>query len=151
MFKSVTLEMSLKPFKQTNDAYIQRVCERVFEQWHPLIKNREVISIMLWTADGSEILDYTGELDQEFEWCYFLGTANLPLIGDLPPETSLHQRKQLYMENPPKMTYRILKKIISALKEEGKKRYPKARIRVGETFDIGPEFAISDFKYNRHK
>ena len=151
MFKSVTLEMSLKPFKQVDDASIRKICAQVFEQWRPLIKNREVISIMMWTSDGSEILDYTGDLDREFEWCYFLGTANLPLLEDMPAETSLHTRKQLYMDNPPKMTYRILQKIISTLKEEGKKQFPNARIRVGETFDIGPEFALSDFKYNRHK
>jgi hypothetical protein len=48
------------------------------------------------------------------------------------------------------MTYGILKSIIDCLKEEGKRAFPHAVIRVGETFDIGPEFAISDFKYNRH-
>ena len=51
------------------------------------------------------------------------------------------------MENPPVMTYGILKKIVSCIKEEGKKAFPDTEIRVGETFDIGPEFAISDFKY----
>lgn len=151
MFKSVTLEMSLKPFKKTDDVSIQKVCKTVFEQWRPLLKNREVVSIMLWVADGSEILDYTGDLDKEFEWCYYLGTANLPLVEDMPAETSLHERKQLYMENPPKMTYRILKKIISFLKREGHKQLPEVHIRVGATFDIGPEFAISHFKYSRHR
>ena len=48
------------------------------------------------------------------------------------------------------MTYGILKSIIDCLKEEGKRAFPHAVIQVGETFDIGPEFAISDFKYNRH-
>lgn len=49
------------------------------------------------------------------------------------------------------MTYGILKNIVSILKEEGHSAFPDAKIRVGETFDIGPEFAISDFRYNRHK
>jgi hypothetical protein len=48
------------------------------------------------------------------------------------------------------MTYRFLKTVVTILKEEGKKAFPEATIRVGETFDIGPEFALSDFKYNRH-
>ena len=151
MFKSVTLEMSLKPFKKVDDASIQKICAGVFEQWRPLIKNRQVVSIMLWTADGSEILDYTGDLDKEFEWCYFLGTANLPFVGELPAETSLHERKQIYIENPPRMTYRILQKIVAAIKAEGSRQLPGVKIRVGATFDIGPEFAISDFKYRRHK
>ena len=64
MFNSVTLEISLKPFKQTDDKYIEKVCKNVFEQWRPLIKDREKISIMLWASDGSEILDYTGDLEK---------------------------------------------------------------------------------------
>ena len=106
---------------------------------------------MLWVGDGSEILDYAGNLDDVFEWARFVGTANLPYLEDGEPlETSLHKRKQDYIKNAPVMTYGTLKTIISCLKEEGKKAFPAAVIRVGETFDIGPEFAISDFKYNRH-
>lgn len=151
MFKNVTLEISLKSFKQTNDEYIQNICRKVFEQWRPLIKNREIISIMMWTADGSELLDYTGDPDKEFEWCCYIGNANLPLLEDFPLETSPHQRKQFYTENPPKMTYKILKRIVETFKIEGKKLFPNSRIKVGTTFDIGGEFAVSDFKYNRHK
>ena len=151
MFENITLELSLKPFKQTDDVYIIRVCTGIFEQWRSLLKDRKAISIMLWASDGSEMLDYAGELNDEFEWCRFLGTANMPYLSEGEPlETSLHNKKQDYMENAPKMTYRILKNIIACLKEEGKKAFPTATLRVGETFDIGPEFSISDFKYNRH-
>ena len=151
MFKSVTLELSLKPFKRTNDAYINEVCEQIYLQWRPLLKNRETISVMMWTADGSEILDYAGNLGDKFEWCKYLGTANHKDLGENEPsETSLHERRQLYMENPPKMTYGVLKSIISTLKAVGKKYFPNSKIRVGETFDIGPEFAYSEFKYVRH-
>ena len=151
MLKTVNLEMSLKPFKRTDDEYIRGVCKKVFEQWRPLLKNRETVSVMLWTADGSEILDYSGDPDKEFEWCKYIGNANIKLIGeDEDPDISLHGRKRLYTENPPVMTYAVLKKIVSAIKEEGKKAFPNSEIRVGETFDIGPEFAVSDFKYKRH-
>lgn len=151
MFKTVNLEMSLKPFKRTDDEYIRGVCKKVFEQWHPLLKGRETVSVMLWTADGSEILDYSGDLSQEFEWCCYVGTANRKLLGeDEDPDISLHEKKRFYTKNPPVMTYAVLKKIIEALKEEGKKAFPNSVIRIGETFDIGPEFAVSDFKYKRH-
>jgi len=151
MFENVTLELSLKPFKQTDEAYVQRVCAQIFEQWRPLLKNRKWVSVMLWVGDGSELLDYTGDPDAVFEWARFIGTANLPYLGEGEPlETSLHQRKQDYIPNAPVMTYAILKRIIACLKAEGKKAFPDAVIRVGETFDIGPEFAISDFKYKRH-
>ena len=151
MFKNITLEISLKPFKKTDEDYIRSICKKVFSQWAPLLKGREVISIMLWASDGSEILDYAGNMDDTFEWCYYLGTANHPLLGkDERKDTSLHDRTQVYMENPPVMTYRILKNIIRIFKEEGKIAFPDSVIRVGETFDIGPEFSRSDFKYNRH-
>jgi len=151
MFDSVTLEISLKPFRQTDNEYITKIVDQVFEQWKLLFRNRKTISLMLWTADGSEILDYTGNLDDEFEWCIYLGTANNPeATEDDPLELSLHWKKRKYMENPPKMTYRILKNIVSIIKAEGKKYFPDAVVRVGETFDIGPEFAVSDFKYRRH-
>lgn len=151
MFKNVTLEMSLKPFKQTTGEYIKSVCQTVFEQWRPIVKNREIISVIIWVGDGSEILDYKGKLDDEFEWGRYLGNANLPFVEDLPPETSIHERKQLYTENPPKMTYGILKKIIKTFKSEGKRLFPTSQIKIGIPFDIGGEFSISDFKYNRHK
>jgi hypothetical protein len=121
-------------------------------QWRPLLKDREEISVMFWTGDGSEILEYDGDLNKTFEWAYFIGTANLPLATEQDdPALSLHSKKQYYTENPPVMTYGILKNIIRIFKEEGKKAFPNVTIRVGDTFDIGPEFAISDFKYKRHK
>ena len=151
MFENITLELSLKPFKQTDELYIRKNCAQIFEQWRPLLKNRKIISVMLWVGDGSEILDYASNMQDEFEWCRFFGTANLPSLDDNAPlETSLHKKRQDYIENPPSMTYAILKSIVSILKDEGKKAFPSAIIRVGDTFDIGPEFAISDFKYNRH-
>ena len=67
MFNSITLEVSLKPFKQTDSAYIRSVCKEIFMQWRPLLKGRETISIMLWASDGSEILDYDGNLSTPFE------------------------------------------------------------------------------------
>ncbi len=151
MLKSVTLEISLKPFYKTDGTSIKEVCRGVFDQWRALLRGRDTISIMLWASDGSEILDYAGSLDDTFEWAKYVGTANNPdLAPDDPPETSLHKRRQLYRADAPKMTYGILKTIVAAFKEEGKRTFPNATIRVGETFDIGPEFAVSDFKYRRH-
>lgn len=152
MFNDITLELSLKPFKKTDEKYIRNVCEQIFTQWRPLLKNRERISVMLWTSDGSEILDYTADLDRSFEWCKYIGTANNDMLRDEEPKyTSLHKRKHLYIQNPPIITYRILKNIVSTIKEVGRTFYPESKISVGQTFDIGPEFAVSDFKYNRHR
>ena len=151
MFKTITLEVSLKVFKQTDEAYIRGVCQKVFAHWQPLLKDRKKISVMLWCSDGSELLDYNRDLDKEFEWAYFIGTSNLPLATEEDdPALGIHVKKRKYIDNPPKMTYRVLKNIIQTFKEEAKKAYPDAIMEVGGTFDIGPEFAISEFKYERH-
>ena len=149
MLKNITLEMSLKPFKKTSPEYIKEVCRTVFNDWKRLIDKFEGVSIMLWTADGSELLDYTGELDESFEWGKWGGTAN-PITAPHPEARGLYRGRRLYMENPPIMTYRILKNIVSELKQIGKEMLPQKTIRVGTTFDPGPEFAVSDFKYKRH-
>ncbi len=151
MFDKITLEVSLKPFKQLDEEYIRRVCAGIYEQWYALLKGRKHIAIMFWASDGSEILDYTGNMEDSFEWCYFLGTANLPMADETDRiDRTLHEKKRLYMDNPPVMTYGDMKNIVRILKEEGRKEFPDAKITVGDTFDIGPEFALSDFKYNRH-
>lgn len=154
MFKGVTLEMSLKPFKSTDEEYMRAVVERIFEQWKILIGDAEEVSVLLWTSDGSEILDWHGDLDEEMEWGRYVGGANS--IHDEwhekydPEGIGLHSRAYFYMDNPPQITFGTLKKIVSLIKEIGKKHYPDKRIRVGETFDPGPEFAVSKFKYVRH-
>ena len=99
MYKNVTLEVSLKPFKQTDEAYIRKVCEEIFVQWYPLVKDCESVSVMLWTSDGSEMLDYAGDLDDSFDWCKYLGTANLPYNTTDDPSISLHSLKFDYMQD----------------------------------------------------
>ncbi|MBE7043337.1 MAG: hypothetical protein E7399_07605, partial [Ruminococcaceae bacterium] len=153
MLKNITLEMSLKPFKKTDDGYIKEVCQTVFRDWFPLLEEAEEISVMLWTADGSEILDYRGKLEDSFEWCYLIGVANPhnPWNKETDPnKEDMCVRNYLYLEQPPVMTYQILKRIVKALKEEGSRIFPNKKITVGETFDPGPEFAKSSFKYERH-
>ncbi|MCQ2414389.1 MAG: hypothetical protein MJ082_06335, partial [Clostridia bacterium] len=153
--KNITLEISLKPFRETTDEAIEKVCREVFLQWRQLVKDAECVSVMLWASDGSEILEYRGDLNEKFEWAYLLGTANGAVEAkhfDRDPNgTGLHTRPYFYMKNPPVMTYGILKKIVSEFKRQGHLILGEdKKIRVGETFDIGPEFAVSDFKYKRH-
>lgn len=45
--KNITLEMSLKPFFRTDDAFVRGVCRELFWQWRPLIKDAEMISVLL--------------------------------------------------------------------------------------------------------
>lgn len=155
MIKNISLEMSLKPFRKTDDVYICSVIEEMFNQWKILVQNADVISVLLWTGDGSEILDWHGDFDEEMEWCHYVGGANN--LEDKvhnkkwdPEGTGLHSRCYNYMYNPPVFTFGILKRIVSLIKVVGQRMFPDKKIRVGETFDSGPEFAVSQFKYVRH-
>lgn len=151
--KQLALEMSLKPFRSLEESYVEEVCRRVFTQWQPLIKKAEKVAVMLWAADGSEILEYKGNPDDPFEWCYLIGGATRCTDWDKridPNGEGLHTTNYLYMENPPVMTYRALQSIIRTLKRIGQELTQKP-VLVGATFDPGPEFARSDFKYNRHR
>ncbi|MBL7965833.1 MAG: hypothetical protein JNK09_02475 [Prolixibacteraceae bacterium] len=149
-FHNITLEMSLKPFKVNDKAYIRKVAEEVFIQWSALLRHADTISVMMWTSDGSEILDYRGSMDQPLEWAKYMGNPNTEHeVGSGPVELSIHERAFLYMENPPSYTYADLKFIVQALKEAGRKITGKP-VLVGETFDPGPEFAKSEFKYKKH-
>ncbi|WP_206107930.1 hypothetical protein [Paludisphaera rhizosphaerae] len=150
-FKNITLEMSLKPFKKNEPDAIRAVCRQVFTQWAPLLRRADQVSIMMWTADGSEILEYTGEPSQRLEWGRYLGNPNSGRAVGSDPDAplSIHDRAFLYMENPPEYTLGDLRSIVAALKDEGRRATGKP-VRVGATFDPGPEFARSDFKYKKH-
>ena len=151
VFERITLEMSLKPFRSMEPEAIWAVCAQLFRQWEPLIRRAKGSAVMLWSADGSEILDYQGRLDDEIEWAQYIGIANptTQALRSGPQGKSLHERPWLYMENPPRITYRSLKTIVTTLKEVGQMLTGKP-VTVGATFDPGPEFAPSAFKYQRH-
>ena len=149
----VCLELSLKPFGYDKSlAGIEKVCRDYYKKWAALLEYASGISVLLWTSDGSEIFEFTGDLDVSFEWCKYIGIGNWnrDIKGEEAKKArSLHQLPIYYMENPPEMTYRDLKNIIDTLKRVGKEM-TGFDIKVGETFDPGPEFAYSAFKYERH-
>src|SRR5665647_2632087 len=150
-FNNITLETSLKPFKENDKSYIQKVAVEMFTEWSALLRHADTVSVMLWTGDGSEILDYRGNLSQHLEWAKYMGNPNTDhAVGSGPKSLSLHERAYLYIPNPPEFTYGDLKFIIKTLKETGERLTGKP-VRIGATFDPGPEFAKSDFKYKRHK
>lgn len=145
--RGVTLEMSLKPFFSVDEETIRAVCRRMFIQWKPLADVSETVSVLLWSADGSEILEYDGNPDTRFEWAYFIGGANRCTDWDRqadPDGRGLHTVCYPYRERPPVMTYGILGRIIRLLREEGNAVLEKP-VRIGATFDPGPEFALSDY------
>jgi hypothetical protein len=148
--RNVTLEMSLKPFRDMREPAVRAVCRDVFRQWQALTHESDTVSVLLWTADGSEILDYRGQPDDAFDWARYIGIANRRrLSANDPEEKGLHSRPHLYMEHPPVLTYGKLAMIVRCLREVGREATGKP-VRIGATFDPGPEFARSSFKYERH-
>lgn len=147
----VCLEASLKPFKSFDDVSIENTCRTMFTGWQKLTDKAESVAVMLWTADGSEILEYSGDLSQSFDYCDVIGIGNPKKTSgyDEFEKNKLHSRPVLYNGERKIMTYAILKNIIEKLKKVGKEITGK-NISVIETFDPGPEFANSDFKYRRH-
>lgn len=150
LLANLTLEMSLKPFRSLADDAVRAVCRELFGQWARLAAQAERVSVLLWSADGSEILDYAGKLDDPIEWARYIGHPNpREVLKNDPDKKALHSRAYLYMDDPPRHTYRTLAGIVRALREVGRKQLNKP-IRVGATFDPGGEFARSPFKYERH-
>ena len=152
MLKNVTLEMSCKPFLDNGEAEMYRVGRELFTQWKPLTDQAEVISLMLWTADGSEILDYSGDPEQRFEWGYWQGCAEAMTQPEHPTELekrSFHLYPCKYRPDAAPRSYRWLKRMIEVLRECCME-IDRKPLRLVATFDNGPEFCISDFKYRRH-
>lgn len=146
----VSLELSLKPFRSIGQADIEATCKELFTQWLPLLRKTSRVAVMMWLGDGSEILEYTGDMANSFEWAKWIGMADAHYLDKHDPEVySLHRKAESYMENPPIMKYTDINKIVSALKSQGEK-VTGLPVEVGTTFDPGPEFAISDFKFGRH-
>lgn len=154
MWKSVSLEMTLKPFcADMSDEGFRNVTAKILGQWEPLwtASPDAAPQIMFWLGDGSELLDFSGNLEDPFEYGRYLGSANkwTDTSNTIPEADTLHQRPRLFCENPPVWTYADLKRLVEIQKQTALELYGK-RIDVGTTFDPGPEFAVSDFKYNRH-
>ena len=149
----ISFEISLKPFgREKSEQAYEEVAQHLFTQWKPLLKYADACSVLFWTSDGSEILDYSGNLEDTFEWCQYIGIGNWNRDSTQEQRTrnnALHSYPIHYIENPPEMTYGDLKSIISIVKRVGKE-ITGFDITVGETFDPGPEFAWSEFKFIRH-
>ncbi len=153
-WKKLDLEVSLRPFRGMTDAAFRIGATVIFDQWLPLIKEADTVSLMLWAADGSEILDYNSVMSDAFEWGYWIGTACAkkyrPPI-DVPLEwQDAHHNPKPFMPNPPVWHYDDLFRLLGILREEFRCRFQR-ELRLGAVFDPGPEFAVSSFKYDRHR
>ncbi|MEK8131409.1 hypothetical protein WMW72_26220 [Paenibacillus filicis] len=148
LLKRATLEMSLKPFKSLEQSAIDEVCTEALRQWQPLIGMAESASLLLWVSDGSEMLTWNGQLEDEFEWARYIGFANEEMFSHVQDQSDPHIAR-LYMDHPVRFTYGDLRRVVDAFKRIAAEQF-HVRLEVGVPFDAGPEFAYSDFKYKDH-
>ncbi len=145
----IVLEMSLKPFKEMGADPIRTVCRQVLHQWHALVKIAHECSILFWVADGSEILIWKGDLEEEMEWARYIGFCNSEYHVYQGQEHMMARAARHYMGAPPAITYGDLREIIATFKEVASTELGLT-LTAGATFDPGPEFAHSPFKYRDH-
>ena len=151
--RNVTLEISGKPFMDDSEEEMFRVGRRMFTQWKALTDMTDRISVMLWVADGSDILNWSGELDQTFEWAYWQGCAEAQPCPEGDPallRRFQHYYPRKYREDAGPRSYRWLKRMIQVLRKCSLEINGK-NPRIVAIFDNGPEFCLSDFKYRLHR
>ena len=150
--RNITLEISAKALVAHGPVEAART---MFRQWRALVDRADQVSVLLWTADGSELLDWSGDFSDTFEWACWCGCANhLPQ----PDNPTPRQRRDTH-RFPAKMfpeaecaprPYSWLRETVATIRAAARAELGR-EIRVGTTFDNGPEFAISDFKFRRHR
>ena len=150
-WRTLDLEISLKPFHSRDPRRHAEILEHLFRQWDPLIRETESVGILLFASDGSEILQYTGRMEDPFEWGKWVGVANPPEQSrPLTPEESFPWLKpRLYREDARTFTYGELHELVRLTGKVFRGLYGR-KIRVGAMFDPGMEFAVSRFKYRDH-
>jgi len=150
-FNKVTLETSLKPFIELDDASITATCARLWTNWEKLIERADTVAVLLWTGDGSEIFQWRGYMDDEVPCAHSIGFCNYKTPGAFPPDNR-HYRVNAatpYIDHPPKVTFAHLKKIIAELRAVARAMYD-IDILIGATIDPGPEFVENDWKFVHH-
>lgn len=144
---TVTLETSLKPFDAFDDASLRTGVEEMFTQWSTLLATAGECSLLLWISDGSEILDWAGDLAAPVVWADTIGFNNV----DADPYGEHKEPERVavrYRDDPPALDYDRIRSLVRIIRETGESR--GIPTRVGATFDPGPEFAASAFKFRRH-
>ena len=139
--KNVTLELSGKAFTDDSQYTMYNVCRKMFTQWKLLTDRADIVSVLLFIADGSEILEYAGDLSQDFEWSYWFGCANhCPQAHGNTERVrrDTHAYPIKYREDAKPRPYAWLKRLIEVIKETGSEITGKP-IRVGAMYDNGPE------------
>lgn len=152
-YNCITLETSIKPFKDLTSEGIKKCVNKYCDNWVHLINRSDEVAILLWVSDGNEIYEWRGNLKERLICANSIGFCNYDnpdMIMYNPDIEHYRVNKSVpYSSNPPKLTFAHLKEIINTFKIQIAERFNKP-VRVGATIDPGPEFAPCRFKIEKH-
>lgn len=149
-WRRTVLECSLKPFGDLAAAALEARWAAILRAWQRVLDRTDALGVLLWVADGGEILSWTGDLAQRLEWARSIGFANTTARSDLYyPGWYQNRAAKPFRDDAPEWTYGDLAAAIAALRRAGAAAGVR-ELTVGATFDPGPEFAASPFKYHEH-
>jgi len=151
-FSRITLELSLKPFRDLSEEGINTTCRKIWRNWSHLLGRTDEIALLLWVGSGDEVLTWSGNEEDLVPWAHQIGFNNLHRDGAYDPgnEHYRYNAPQPYCTSPPTLRYRDLKRIIAALRASGNHATGKVPL-IGIAVDPGPEFADSPWRYEQHR
>jgi hypothetical protein len=149
-WRRLVLETSLKPFAADGRGAWRQTAHRLWTVWEALARRAEHLAVLLWVGDGSEILDWSGRPEQPLEYGRHVGFCNIGALPDLYFSNWYDNRPgRPWRTGLPDLAYSDLADILAALREAADDLLGRP-IELGATFDPGPEFAYSKFKYAKH-
>ena len=141
LFKRGTLEFGPKVLFRKDDDFLDSFFTELFRTYRQLLKHCDSVSLCCWLGDGTDILQYDGDLEKPFAWARWQGFAHP--YGDPP------RHPVLYTDNPVELTYGDLRRVIAAARSAASAVLGKPLSFI-LPFDPGSEFTEAPFRYERH-
>ena len=141
LFRHGTLEFGPKVLFRKDDAFLDGFFAELFRSYRQLLKHCDAVSLLFWLGDGTEILQFSGDLAQPIAWARWQGFAHP--AGDPP------RKPVLYTDHPVELDYADVKRIVAAARRACAGVFGKPLSFV-LPFDPGSEFTEAPFRYERH-
>ena len=149
--RNLTLEISAKPLFRKDDAFVLALFTDIFRHWWSLARHAERVSLLWWLSDGTDLLEYDGDLERRIEWAKWQGFAHSTVHApDKDPHgDSILTHPRLYRPAPVELTYGDVRRIVGLMKQACLEVLGLP-LEVGIPFDPGSEFCTAPFRYERH-
>ena len=141
LFRHGTLAFGPKVLFRKDDAFLDGFFAELFRSYRQLLKHCDAVSLLFWLGDGTEILQFSGDLAQPIAWARWQGFAHP--VGDPPREPVL------YTDRPVALDYADVRRIVAAARRACADVLGKPLSFV-LPFDPGSEFTEAPFRYERH-